>query len=255
MRPRLIIAVLFLAPCAFSVDRHAGAEPLSATGRTGPLDVELSLRKSRVKIGQSLFVKTILKNLSKKPLLVTEWIFRGSDDLGAEWSKNSDVKIQTYVEIVDPTGNALKPALYGLRPHVNPFEITISTPDAEESRLLAIWKTAGLDDKEIDARYRKFALERIAVKRDKKYPLIHLPPGGSIQSASWCSGTASLTRPAEIICPGNGYAELPFFIFEHPGIYRIRAVRDFRLGKDLRKYEDEWCVKVATKWIAFEVTR
>lgn len=251
MRPRLVISLLLLTPCAFAVDQKNGAVPLGAAGRTGPVGLELSIHKSRIKFGEPLFVKTVLKNLSKKPLLVTEWVFRGSDDLGAEWSKNSGVKIQTYIEIVDPKGNALQLVLYGRRQHVNPFEITVSTPDAEEARLLTAWKAKGLDDNEIDARYRKFALDRAAAKHDKKYPPIRLSPGGSIPSASWCSGTAFQDEPAETTCPGNGYVELPFFAFERPGVYRIRAARDFRLGKDLRKYEDEWCVKVATKWIAF----
>lgn len=242
----LLAGLLVLAPCARS-------EP----GRAGPVGLELKLLKSKLKVGERLFVKTTLKNFSKNQMLVNDWIYRGADNLGEEWSKQLNSESGSTIEIQDMRGRRVMPGFFdvGVRYNDNPFEQTSRKLDSEELKLLKAWETSGLTPRQAADRLTEKLRMDAARKYEEKYPLVRLRSGQSVTSLSWCAEREPQRSPLAVTCPGGGFVELPFFQFDRPGRYRIRAVYNYAPTKDTKQWADEWSVRNTTAWTSFEVVK
>ena len=229
--------------------------PPTATGRTGPVGLKLTLLRDRIKVGESLFVKMTLTNFSNDPLPVADWIYRGSDRLDEAWVDVICDSEHPAIEVRDSKGNRLKPFPYfNSSGSDSPLAQTVGQPQPDAR--LKQWKSEGLSDAQINERFQDETVKEEDANRDKKYPGIILKHGQSVETASWCSGRVAGKSPTTITCPGDGFVELAIYTFERPGRYRIRSVRDFRPGTKLqRELADQWDVRTATNWITFEVTR
>lgn len=242
----LLAGLLILAPCAHS-----------APGRTGPVGLELTLLKTKLKVGERLFVKTVLKNFSKDQMLVTDWIYRGADNLGDEWSKQLNSESGSAIEIQDSRGRRVKPRFFdvGVRYNDNPFEQTTGTLNAEELKLLKDWEAAGLTPQQAADRLTEKLRLNAEKRYDAKHPVVKLKQGESVTSLSWCAEREPERSPLAVTCPGYGFVELPFFRFDQPGRYRIRAVYNHSAPKDLQQWATPWSVRVVTAWTTFEVLK
>jgi len=241
----LITAFLILLPSA-----HA------ATGRTGPVGLELNVLKTKLKVGEPLFVKTTIKNYSKDWMPVVDWIYRGANNLGEEWFNHLITEVGTTLEVEDSRGRRVKPVLVYLGEDINsPFDKIITSASAEEKKLLRGWEAEGLTSQQaIDRLNEKFRMDE-KKQRDARYPSIRLEQGQSATSVSWCAARDPKPEPLAVTCPGGGFVEMPFFEFDRPGRYRIRAVDNSVTPKDLMKWTTPWSVRVATNWIDFEVSK
>lgn len=212
--------------------------------RESAIEVKLELFEHKIKIGRSIFVRTHIRNRSKKPMIIHEWVYRGSADLAEEWSKNCELKLGNFVEIQDSRGHPVEPGIYIARYDSNPFEQTASTIDTATSKLIDELKAKGLSDAEINSKLREEVVARERRAREEKYPPVELNQGKAVKSISWCSKLRD-SELKDSVCPGAGFVELPFFAFEKPGKYRIRGVVDSYLDPNNRR--------VRTDWIPFEV--
>jgi hypothetical protein len=255
MRSFVVGCLIALGSAALAGGPNAAVKAAkTAHGRNGAVELELALLRDKIKIGDSLFVRTHLKNRSKRPMRVVEWVFRGSSDLGREWSNNCDVRVGAFVEIQDSQGHTIKPGIYISQYDVSPIGMETSTPDAETLKLVEDLKSKGRSDSQINEQLREKAVLRERKDRDAKYPSVMLKRGQSKASVQWCSGRPN-AQGKTMSCPGDGYVELPFFTFERPGRYRIRAVWDYRPPDAARDSADEWSVLAATEWAPFEVSQ
>lgn len=244
--PFLLLPLLLLAPLAHS-----------AEGRTGPVGLELVLLKSKLKVGERLFVKTTLRNYATGQMVVTDWIYRGADNLGDEWDKQLNSQSGSTIEIQDSRGRRVKPGFFdvGIRYHDNPFEQTSRVLDAAELKLIKDWEATGLTPKQAADRLTE-KLRRDEERRyDAKHPAVRLKQGESATTLSWCAEHEPERSPLAVTCPGDGFVELPFFPFERPGRYRIRAVYNHASTKEYAKWATPWSVRVETNWVTFEVQK
>ncbi len=253
----LALGLLLLAPNSFAGGGEGAEQSLpTAKGRTGPVGLQLTLLRNKIKVGERLFVKTTLINYANEPMPVIDWIYRGSRNIGEEWSKNSCFTMNPVIEIRDPKGHRLKPVPYAdLSGGGSPFIQGVSPVDAKTERHIKDLESQGLPDAQINARLAKEEGDREEAKRDEKYPVIKLKHGQSVESVSWCSPGLKNDTPTAAACPGAGFVQLPIYEFDRPGLYRVRATRDHRLAKEDRRWATPWNVSVATGWITFEVIR
>lgn len=242
----LLAGLLMLVPSAHS-----------ATGRTGPVGLELTLLKTKLKVGERLFVKTTLRNFSKEEMFIVDWIYRGADNLGEEWDKKLNSESRSTIEIRDSRGRRVKPRLFyvGGGHHDNFLEQTVKPFEGEDLELYNVWIASGLTPHQASDRLNKKWLWDAERRYSAKHPVVKLKQGESATSLSWCADREPERSPLAVTCPGNGYVELPFFPFKRPGRYRIRAVYDYSPTKDFLKWADDWNVRVETDWITFEVVK
>lgn len=244
--PFVLAGLLFLVPRAHS-----------AEGRTGPVGLELALLKTKIKVGERLFVKMTLKNFLKDPMHVSEWIFRGADNLGDEWSKQLDSEVGSTLEIQDSRGRLVKSEFFdvGIRSNDNPLDQTSKPVEGKDLELYKGWIASGLTPQQASDRLTAKWLRDAERRYDAKHPWVTLKQGQSVTSVSWCAEREPERSPLTVTCPGGGFVELPFFPFDRPGRYRIRAVYNHSAPKDLQQWATPWSVRVETAWTVFEVLK
>jgi len=240
----VLLALLLLAPHAHS-----------AEGRNGPVGLELTLFKTRLKVGERLFVKTTLRNFSKEPMLATDWIYRGADNLGDEWDKQLNSESGSTIEVQDSRGRRVKPKFFDVGVRYNDYEQSVKPLEGADLDLYNVWIASGLTPKQAADRLTEQWRWDAERKYDAKHPVVRLKQGQSVSSLSWCAERDPKLSPLAVTCPGKGFVELPFFPFVRPGRYRIRAVYNHAPTKEYLKWADEWSVRVATDWVAFEVRK
>jgi hypothetical protein len=246
--PILLAGLLLLAPSAHS-----------ASGRTGPVGLELKLLKSKLKVGERLFVKTTLLNFSKskEEMIVIDWIYRGADNLGDAWDKQLNSEVGSTIEIQDSRGRRVNPEFFdvGIRHNDNPFEQTVKPTEGEDLKLYQGWVKSGLTPQQAADRLTKKHAWDAERRYSARHPVVRLKQGESAVSLSWCAEREPGNSPLAVTCPGGGFVELPFFPFDRPGRYRIRAVYNSAPTSKSKQWADEWSVRVETAWVAFEVRK
>lgn len=227
----------------------------SAEGRTGPVGLELTLLKTKLKVGERLFVKSTLRNFSKEEMIVIDWIYRGADNLGDEWDKQLNSESGSTIEIEDSRGRRVKPRFFDVGIRYNDFEQTVKPLEGEDLKLLEGWVKSGLTREQAVGRLNKKYSWDAERRYDAKYPVVRLKQGESVTTRSWCAEREPERSPLAVTCPGGGFVELPFFPFDRPGRYRIRAVYNSAPTRKSKQWADEWSVRVETAWISFEVRK
>lgn len=243
MLPSLIAVLLLSSPFATEF-AHAGG--ISVRARKGGVALQLETSRHTVRAGEPLFVRLTLRNVATKgEMAVSDWKYRGGNaaELESEWMAAAEGLGIDTIEVVGPNGKPLAPQRYersNIKQSVAPWEVVVTSSDAETERYVKSLREAGLQGDEIEKLLDKRQRQLEESERDRRHPVVFLAPGDAVRSASFC------TRDS---CPEEGFVELPF-VFS-PGRYRVRAV--YSHAPEKGRPESEWEVDLKTRWMTFEV--
>lgn len=237
----IILIGLFNGP-ALALGRSTAVQ-----ARKGGVSLRLEVSSRTLKAGDPLFVRLTLRNVAPRgELVISDWKYRGGNpaELESAWMAASEQLGIDTIEVLGPDGKLLVAERYAfsnIRQTVAPWEVTVSSADAEIVAYAKSLRDSGHSPAEVTERLnqRQRRLEEAA--RDKRNPVIVLASGKAAHTVSFC------TRAS---CPGDGYVELPY-VFAAPGQYKVRAL--YEHAPEKRGRGDAWDVDLATTWAEFEV--
>lgn len=246
------------------------AEPCLAAGKPaakvmaakGPVQLTLSLDRTTVKAGKSVWYKLELKNIGKKKMRVEGKVFNDP------WAmhENCDSKGDIYLEVLNEKGTPLLPRRGGGEVRFDYQSERLDPKDQRERDAFAAslaakglseqeqqvamirWDGAWADRKEIDE----------LVDPAKQ---LWLKPGASTTTIAWAyRDTAEHADHSEDEARAGNYTQLWTYRLAKPGKYRIRAVYAHEHPKPsaerVKKYGsrlEPWWVTFKTPFIPFEV--
>lgn len=250
-------AVLNAEPCL-----AAGTPAETVKAAKGPVQLTLSLDRTTVKAGRSVWYKLELKNIGKKKMRVEGKLF--SDP----WAMHENcVSMQDiFLEVLKENGKPLTPQRGGGEVGFDYETKRLSPKDQSERDAFAASLAAkGLSEQERHAAMIRW--DGAWAEREQTDELVDpakqlwLSPGASTTTIAWAyRDTDEYADHAEDEAQVADYTQLWTYHLAKPGKYRIRAVYAHQHPKpsaeSVKKYGDRlepWWVTFKTPFIAFEV--
>ncbi len=253
----LLTALLLSArPC------FAGSKPAAQVrAAKGPVQLTLSLNKTVIKAGKSVWYKLEMKNIGDRKIRVEGMVFRDP------WAmhENCVSKHDIYLQVLNAKGASLVPQRGAGRVR---FDY-----ETEDGRLLPKDQRerdafeAALEKKGLSEQERHIAMIRWDRDFDDRKQTEELQdpakqqwlaPGASTTTIAWAyHDPDEYADPADEEAQVGDYTQLWTYLLLRPGRYRIRAVYDQeKLIAERQKPggpRERWQVKFKTPYIDFEV--
>lgn len=233
-------SVLLLALLAGRLFAAGGVAPAAtATGKTFPVALALSVSRTALRVNQKLGIRIELQNIGDKLIVVVDDLFVDPDRM----RDNAASGVGTYVQVQGPDGKHLSFEPLDVN---DEWEERRPSPEerAASDRQYSEWKAQGLSLAEIN---RRFLTWKSPAPKPKP-PSIKLAPSAT---AAFPSTTSA-----------SGYAPLTDFAFHQPGKYRIRAIYDRTMNprekeRIERKHPNAFYgfTRVETDWIDIVVLK
>lgn len=263
MRKTTIFVISVLSLLAATAARAVAKPAAQVTAAKGPVQITLSLRKTAVKLNDSVWYKLELKNIGKTKLNIQDLVFKNP------WAmhENSVKRTRIYIEIVGPDGKPMRTQMggksvkYDWEPAAGEVYRLSMDETKELEALETEWKKRGLTDQERHVAYlewndRWHNRKNRAERRDPAKQL-WLNPGASTATAAWVDrGIEEYRgRADDDLALHDGYAQLWSYSFLDLGTYRVRAVYDFQLGDKSDDARAKGWVTFRTPFIAIKVVQ
>lgn len=234
----IITALSFCMPAGVFAATKPAAQVKSAKG---PVQLTVSLRKTKVRVNKTLWYKLELKNIGRTKLKVDDLIFKNP------WAmhENCSNKMRIYIEVIASNGKPMRvqsdgePVKYDWEPHQGEAYRLTADEKNEVEALTADWKKRGLTEHEQRVAYndwnQRFHRRKNLAERRNPAKQLWLNPGASTATFAWADrGPDDYEgRDEDDRALNEGYAQLWSYRFLTPGIYRVRATYDFSFGGDL----------------------
>lgn len=264
-----IAAVIVTFSLLGAAHAHASAKPAAQVKATkAPIEVTLSLQKTKVKNRRSLWYKLALKNVSKQRIQLFDRIFKDPYAMYV----NAKSRQGLFVEIVDSKGKpvGVKSGNYRVKYDWEPPEDTDYLYTTEEkNELWALqeeWKKSGLTHQQQslaeDAWINKLRDKKNMAEVANPANMHWLEPGVSTTTFAWADrGPGEYAGRAEDDeSLREGYTQLWVYMPLKPGKYRVRAVYDHAQSESTKKLfkkhghapEPAW-IEFKTPFIEFQV--
>lgn len=255
-----------LAGALFSSAHAAESPGVQVAGKSGSLQLTLSLAKTHFKAGESPWALIRIQNISTQSVTISDQALLDPWKLRDNWY----YRLQTFVELQSGDGRKsfdpfVLPELGGPdlidRPHGSHGD----SPEEKKledrlAKLRRLWKKQGFSAEEIVLKEGAYAEEYrkgIAPRTEQ----ITLKPGETVSTLPWIYQTSREKRQGlSAQVPIQGYmrlGEIP-----NPGTYRIRAVYDFRLERSENKKTNQKVVqpradevRIETPWLTISVVK
>jgi hypothetical protein len=202
--PSMMRTLAFTSVVAITTHRVAAAQVVTGPqatvlARKGAVQLKLEVLRTKIRVGESIWVRPTVKNIGNQRLVVTDRIFSEAASFESELAMSVSWKSGIHIPVVDDHGNAI------------PLRITFSD---------------GYCDR-INSSPWDFVASTEAVASLDINPKVFskvLAPGESIVTPAGSAKSACPRDPnrEEVLL---GFTELPLD-FNRPGTYRIKAVYD-----------------------------
>lgn len=258
MRIAAVIATIALLGAARAqASAKASAQVKAAKG---PVEITLSLQKTKVKSRRSLWYKLALKNVSKQKIQVFDQIFKDPYAMHV----NAKSRQGLYVEIVDSKGKpvGVKAGNYRVKYDWEPPEDTDYLYTTEEkNELWALqqeWKKSGMTPQQLslaeDAWINKLRDKKNMAELADPANRHWLEPGASTTTFAWADrGPGEYAGRAEDDeSLREGYTQLWVYMPLKPGKYRVRAVYNHSRSETNKEHIEKYGVPHDSGWIEFK---
>lgn len=259
MKSRIIVLVAAAALLA-AVSVRASTEPEALVkAAKGPVQLAFAVRKTKIKAGDSLWIKLQLKNIGKKKIPVADLVFK------SPWGvhQNSRKRHGIYLEIVDAKGRQLPTRSGGEDVRYDweakPGDLHQLTPEErkELAELQEDLRRRGLTAQERRMAVIKWAgaqkRKRIETERKDPTKRYWLAPGASTATIAWVDRGPDQYegRSDDDAALRGGFMQLWSYEFLQPGSYRIRAVYDHRQSESNEELAEKYGVAPDASWVEF----
>lgn len=264
MTKRFLVLLAVVGNLAALPSLAAGKAAANVKAAKGPVQLTLSLDKTVLNAGRSVWYKLELKNVGNRKIRVEGKVF--SDPWAMH--ENCISKRDIYLEILDEKGARLTPRRGGGAVR---FDYQSGSLDPKEQRERDAFEAAlaakGMSEQEQQVamiRWDSDWAERKEIDElvDSAKQL-WLKPGASTTTIAWAyRDPDAYADHSQDEAQAGDYTQLWTYRLARPGKYRIRAVYDHEHPKPsaarVKKYGsrlEPWWVKFKTPFIDFEVLR
>lgn len=243
MRP-LFAAALALSGLAICAGAPARAvENPSVSAKNGPIKLTLTLSSSKIKVGDPIWFRVGVTNVSDTPLRIFNCLV-ASDivDFAKELTSNTRAKRRIYLVVQDPDGQVISdhfphgpidgcPEPGDAEPGSadNHFTEVHEPPEVQRKVQQKVdgWAKQGLSQAQIQARLDKeYEQNNLKSATPPNCSGIDLQPHRTVESSTWVfKGFCPDDRMIPPKPPGR-FAELYQVQIEKPGRYRVFAIYD-----------------------------